>query len=454
MYRFPRLSSPNYDYDYMYRIHELVVRDGVDCIVPVMRFVDSVKIDVAGGRGGSGIVSFRREIYVPKGGPDGGDGGNGGDVMIVARSSIVDLRALRRGRVYRAKAGTNGGGSRKHGSRGEDLRLEVPLGTDVATEDKEVFAELVEDGDEVVVAKGGRGGLGNAQFATATRQAPRVALRGEPGQERNVSLELRLIADVGIIGLPNAGKSTLLMAMTAAHPKIGDYPFTTLSPNLGVMEFEDHVIKMADIPGLIEGAHEGHGLGHEFLKHIQRTRVLLHVVDGSLEDARNRIATIDEELRLFDPGLASRPQVIAVNKMDTPAAVELRPAFRAELAGLGRPLVEVSAHSGQGIGDLVKMLDRSVAQAKANEPARPRRRVVLRPKPVDGTFEVKLDQGIFEVTGRAVERVAQQTEFDNPESVALFQRTLDRMGVTKVLSDAGARSGSTVNIAGIELEWQ
>ena len=175
------------------------------------------------------------------------------------------------------------------------------------------------------------------------------------------------------------------MAMTAAHPKIGDYPFTTLSPNLGVMEFEDHVIKMADIPGLIEGAHEGHGLGHEFLKHIQRTRVLLHVVDGSLEDARNRIATIDEELRLFDPGLASRPQVIAVNKMDTPAAVELRPAFRAELAGLGRPLVEVSAHSGQGIGDLVKMLDRSVAQAKANEPARPRRRVVLRPKPVDGT---------------------------------------------------------------------
>ena len=418
------------------------------------KFIDSVKINVAGGGGGSGIVSFRREKYVPQGGPDGGDGGSGGDVLIVARSSIVDLRAFRGGRVYRAKAGTNGGGSRKHGSQGEDLRLEVPLGTDVATEDREVFAELLEDGDEVVVAKGGRGGLGNVQFATSTRQAPRVALRGEPGEERVVSLELRLIADVGIIGLPNAGKSTLLMAMTAAHPKIGDYPFTTLSPNLGVMEFEDHVIKMADIPGLIEGAHEGHGLGHEFLKHIQRTRVLLHVVDGSLEDARNRIATIDEELRLFDIGLASRPQVVAVNKMDTAAAVELRPACLAELAGLGRPLVEISAHTGQGIGLLVEMLDQSVAHAKANEPARPRRRVVLRPEPVDGTFEVRADGGMFEVTGRAVERVAQQTEFDNPESIALFQRTLDRMGVTKALSDVGARSGSTVNIAGIELEWQ
>ncbi len=422
--------------------------------MPATRFVDAVKIDVAGGRGGSGIVSFRREKYVPNGGPDGGDGGNGGNVLIVARSSIVDLRAFRRGRVYRAEGGTNGGGSRKHGAEGDDLCLEVPVGTDVSSEDKEVFAELLEEGDHVVVAKGGRGGLGNAQFATSTRQAPRVALKGEPGQDRTVTLELRLIADVGIIGLPNAGKSTLLMAMTAAHPKIGDYPFTTLSPNLGVMEFDDHVIKMADIPGLIEGAHEGHGLGHEFLKHIQRTRVLLHVVDGSLEDAPNRIGTIDEELRLFDPGLASRPQILAVNKMDNPAAVHMGPAFRADLAGLGRPVAEVSAHTGQGIGDLVKMLDQSVAEAKSSEPARPQRRVILRPKPVDGAFEVMLDQGIFEVTGRAVERVAQQTEFDNPESVSLFQRTLDRMGVTRALSDAGARSGSTVNIAGIELEWQ
>ena len=375
-------------------------------------------------------------------------------MLIVARSSIVDLRAFSAGRIYRAKPGTNGGGSRKHGSDGDNLGLEVPVGTDVATDDKEIFAELLEDGDQVIVAKGGRGGLGNAQFATATRQAPRVALKGEPGEERTVSLELRLIADVGIIGLPNAGKSTLLMAMTAAHPKIGDYPFTTLSPNLGVMEFDDHTIKMADIPGLIEGAHEGHGLGHEFLKHIQRTRMLLHVVDGSVEDARDRIATIDDELRMFDPSLATRPQILAVNKMDTPAAAQLRPAFRADLAGLDRPVAEVSAHTGVGIADLVKMLDRSVSHAKANEPARPQRRVILRPQPVDGVFEVRLDQGIFEVTGRAVERVAQQTEFENPESVALFQRTLNRMGVTKALSDAGADSGSTVNIAGIELEWQ
>ena len=438
----------------MYRIHETLVLAGVVHVVKSSGFVDSVTVNVFGGRGGAGIISFRREKYVPQGGPDGGDGGNGGDVVIVARTSVVDLRVFRGGRVYRADAGGGGGNSRKHGPEGEDLRLDVPLGTDVATEDREIFAELLEDGDEVIVAKGGRGGLGNAQFATPTRQAPRVALRGEPGEERSVSLELRLIADVGIIGLPNAGKSTLLMAVTAAHPKIGDYPFTTLSPNLGVMEFEDHVIKMADIPGLIEGAHEGHGLGHEFLRHIQRTRVLLHVVDGSVGAPRKRIETIDEELRLFDPALADRPQVIAVNKMDTPAAIEFQSIFRSELAGLGRPLVEVSAWSGQGIDGLVEILDRCVTQAKANEPARPRRKVVLRPKPVDGVFEVRVSEGLFEVTGRAVERVAQQTEFDNPESIALFQRTLNRIGVTKALADAGARSGSTVNIAGIELEWQ
>lgn len=420
----------------------------------VARFVDSIKINVVGGRGGSGIVSFRREKYVQKGGPDGGDGGSGGKVVVVASASVVDLRAYRAGPVYKAKPGRNGGNSRKHGGDGDDLRLDVPLGTDVATDDGEVFAELLEHGDEVIVANGGRGGLGNAQFATSTRQAPRVALRGEPGQERNVALDLRLIADVGIIGLPNAGKSTLLKAMTAAHPKIGDYPFTTLSPNLGVVEFEDHVFKMADIPGLIEGAHEGHGLGHEFLKHIQRTRVLLHVVDGSVDDAIGRIATIDEELRLFDPGLAKRPQIIAMNKMDTASAVELRPTFRGELEPLSQPFVEVSAHTGQGIGLVVEMLDEFVSQAKANEPARPRRRVILRPQPVDGVFEVREESGLFQVTGRAVERVAQQTEFENPESVALFQRTLDRMGVTKALSDAGAKSGSTVNIAGIELEWQ
>ena len=374
--------------------------------------------------------------------------------MVVASASAVDLREYRAGRVYKAKPGGNGGNSRKHGSDGMDLRLEVPLGTDVSSEDGEIVAELLENGAEVIVARGGRGGLGNAHFATSTRQAPRVALRGEPGQERSVSLELRLIADVGIIGLPNAGKSTLLKATTAAHPKIADYPFTTLSPNLGVVEFEDHVFKMADIPGLIEGAHEGHGLGHEFLKHIQRTRVLLHVVDGSEKDAASRIATIDEELRLFDAGLASRPQIIAINKMDTAAAVELRPKLRAEIESLLRPVVEVSAHTGEGIGRLVETLDQSVAEARANEPARPPRRVVLRPKPVDGVFEVREEHGLFQVTGRAVERVAQQTEFENPESVALFQRTLDRMGVTKALSDAGARSGSTVNIAGIELEWQ
>ena len=422
--------------------------------VRIAKFVDAVKIQVAGGSGGSGIVSFRREKYVSKGGPDGGDGGKGGDVVIVATSSVADLRAYRTGRVYKAKAGANGGGSRKHGSEGDDLRLDVPLGTDVITDDQEIFAELLEEGDEVVVSRGGRGGLGNAQFATSTRQAPRVALRGELGEERRVALELRLIADVGIIGLPNAGKSTLLKALTAAHPKIGNYPFTTLSPNLGVIEFEDHIVKMADIPGLIEGAHEGHGLGHEFLKHIQRTRVLLHVVDGSVEDARSRIATIDEELSLFDRSLTSRPQIIAVNKMDTAAAVDLRFAFRSELAGLERPMVEVSAHSGDGLGDLVRILDESVAEAKANEPARPRRRVILRPQPVDGVFEVRAEHGVFEVTGRAVERVAQQTEFESPESVALFQRTLDRMGVTKSLADAGAKAGSTVNIAGIELEWQ
>jgi GTP-binding protein len=337
---------------------------------------DRVCVHVAGGRGGRGVVSFCREKYVPFGGPDGGDGGDGGDVYIQGDSGVNTLVGFRYEKEFRAGRGAHGKGKNMHGRVGEDLVLKVPLGTIVRKEthtgDVRELGEVLVDGQRLRAVRGGRGGMGNARFATATNQAPRVAQEGEPGEEAWLLLDLKLIADVGLVGNPNAGKSTLLSSVTRARPKIADYPFTTLAPMLGVVELDYATFVMADIPGLIEGAHEGHGLGLDFLRHIERTRVLIQVVDGSADDPLSDVRGVEKELRLYGVGLETKTRLIALNKVDLPNVREQAEKLKRELAGLGLPVFVVSAATGEGVDELMRAtLDILTQEGAGVEPSSP-----------------------------------------------------------------------------------
>lgn len=319
--------------------------------------IDRLEIKVYGGRGGRGAVSFRREKFVPFGGPDGGDGGDGGSVILIADQGKTTLSDLRRQRTYRAKNGEHGRGKSQSGRKGSSLRIRVPAGTIVRAqeEDGEVeLGDLVKDGQELVVAKGGRGGRGNEHFATSVKQAPRIAQEGEPGEEREIILDLKLLADVGLLGKPNVGKSTLINTVSAAHSKVADYPFTTLEPQLGVVELGYAAFVIADIPGLIEGAHAGHGLGHDFLRHIERTRALIHIIDGTTPDPVKDYTGINEELFLFNASLREKPQILAVNKIDIPQVRERMSELAQCLASSGSPVYFISAASGEGVPELMK----------------------------------------------------------------------------------------------------
>lgn len=318
--------------------------------------IDRVKILASGGRGGDGVVSFRREKFVPHGGPDGGDGGDGGSVILAACRGMRTLGDLRRYKHIRAGDGGNGGGKERHGRKGKDLVIGVPIGTVVRFSEEEQWVdlgELVVDGQQLVVAKGGRGGRGNKHFATSVKQAPRIAKDGELGEEKKLILDLKLLADVGLIGHPNVGKSTLLNAISNARSKIADYPFTTVEPKLGVVELAHETIVVADIPGLIEGAHTGRGLGHDFLRHIERTRILIHIIDGTKEDPVKDIEEINEELFLYNASLKEKPQIIAVNKIDIPSVRERLIEIGKALAGIEAPLYFISAATGEGVPDLI-----------------------------------------------------------------------------------------------------
>lgn len=322
-------------------------------------FIDQARIEVAGGSGGNGCVSFRREKYVPRGGPDGGPGGNGGSIVFVADPSLKALNSFRFRKRFEAERGRHGEGSGRNGRGGSDLVLKVPPGTVVIDEqDETVLADLVHEGDRVEVARGGRGGRGNASFATSTHQAPREFEAGRPGEERAVRLELKLIADVGIVGFPNAGKSTLISRISAARPKIGDYPFTTLEPNLGVVDLGQYrTLVVADIPGLIEGAHSGQGLGIKFLRHVERTRILIHLIDAaetSGRDPLHDLQVINAELGAFSAGLGTKPQLVVVNKIDALQDGDHLSALQAHCAASGTPLHRISAVSGEGVRDLLE----------------------------------------------------------------------------------------------------
>jgi GTP-binding protein len=422
-------------------------------------FIDRVKIRVSAGRGGDGAATFRHEAHVPRGGPDGGDGGRGGSIHLRVDAGQTTLRDFQHAHHFKATPGGRGAGSRRHGKAGGDLLLAVPPGTAIHDDATgELMADLVATEQTVMVARGGRGGLGNTHFKTSTHQAPRHAQKGEPGDDRWLRLELRLIADVGLVGLPNAGKSTLLAALTAATPKIADYPFTTQEPNLGVLDLgmdDERRPTIADVPGLIEGASQGAGLGHAFLRHVERTRVLVHVVDGSSRDPEWDFGVIRDELKAHDPALLTKPIVVAFNKMDLPSAAMAWPTFRRARGRASVPVIPISAADGQGLEDLQLELARLLPDAKAMaEPPESAGVVVHRPESMGDNFAVRREPDGFRVRGRRIERIAAQTDFQNEESAERFQRDLDRMGIDAELRRAGVEPGDTVRIGEVELEWE
>ena len=417
-------------------------------------FIDEISIYVQSGKGGDGMVHFLRQKFIARGGPDGGDGGRGGDVILQVNPKLNTLAHFQQNARFIAKDGRNGGPTNMTGRSAEHLIIPVPPGTmvyDAATD--ELLGDLVEPGQQLTICKGGRGGRGNQHFASSRNQAPRTAERGEPGQERSLRMELKLIADVGIVGVPNAGKSSLLAAVTNAKPKIANYPFTTLEPNLGVALL-DHLnsLVLADIPGLVEGAHMGVGLGDAFLRHIQRTRVLIHLLDGMSEDPLADFSQINSELALFDAGLAKKPQIVVLNKMDQPEVQERWPKIRKELKKHGYEPFAISALART---DVNPVLWKAVELLQtAPEPTVVGDLPVYRPEEDPRTFTVEKTDSGYVVRGRAIERAAAMTYWEHDGSVRRFQRLMETLGVEEALRKAGVEEGDTVTIAGFELDWQ
>jgi len=422
-------------------------------------FVDQVKIYVKGGDGGNGAVSFRREKYVPLGGPAGGDGGRGGDVVFVVDEGLRTLVDFRYQRHFKAPRGENGRNKGMHGAGAEDLVVRVPPGTTVIdTDTGEIVADLVEHGQRAVIAKGGRGGRGNIRFATSANPAPEIAENGEPGQERNVTLELKLIADVGLVGYPSVGKSTLLASVTAARPKIAEYHFTTLTPNLGVVDMGERSFVMADLPGLIEGAHEGVGLGHQFLRHVERTRLIVHVIDMAAVDGRDPYEDykqINEELKLYNIKLEERPQIVAANKMDLPQAKENLRRFKEQLPDI--TVYEISAATKQGVQELMyaiaDLLETLPDKPTVEEVAEVEERVVFRAEPEPIPFEISKEGDVFVVSGEKIEKLVRMTNLNSYDSIQRFARMMRNMGVDDALRKRGAQDGDTVRIGDFEFEF-
>ena len=449
-------------------------------------FTDKVRIFVKGGNGGAGCMSFRREAHVPMGGPDGGDGGHGGNVIVQADASLSSLIEYRFKHHFKADRGTHGKGSKMHGATGEDLILRVPVGTVVrqyfeeTKESGEQIADLTHDGERVTVARGGLGGRGNIHFVTSTRRAPAFAELGEPGEEGWIELEMKLMADCALVGMPSAGKSSLIAKMSAARPKIADYPFTTLVPNLGVATSGDYSFVIADVPGLIEGAHEGKGLGHEFLRHVERTAMIVHVVDltGDWEgrDPLNDYEIIKNELALYKDELANRPRMIVANKIDACCDDELikklEERVKADsIAAAGGDewadspfdpkLYRISALTGEGVDSLKAAIATRVhelrEEARAQAASTPEYDHVWEYKreKADARFKVvKLQRGVFRVVGGKVERIIVQTDWNNEEAITYLQHRLKRMGVDKALIRAGAVDGDEIRIVGRAFEFE
>ncbi len=421
-------------------------------------FSDVAKIHIKAGDGGNGAVTFHREKYIAAGGPDGGDGGRGGNVIFVADKGVNTLIDFRYKKKYAAEPGGNGKDERRNGKNGADLIIKVPVGTIVRdTESGLAVCDLKEEGQEFVIAKGGSGGWGNSHFATATRQTPKFAKSGTLGDERDVTLELKLIADVGLLGFPNVGKSTFLSMVSDARPKIANYHFTTLEPNLGVVNIGDGGgFVIADIPGIIEGAHEGVGLGHEFLRHVERTRLLLHFVDVSGIEGRNPLEdfdTINSELKMYSEKLAQKPQVVVANKADIPQFEENFEAFKTELENRGYKVFKISAATKQGVREVLNYTLEMLSELPEEEIDESEFIDIDMLKSKEEEMKVEVVDGIFYVTGERVRRIAGSTNFDDYESMQYFQRALIKCGAIKMLENAGVKEGDTVDIYGFEFDF-
>lgn len=426
-------------------------------------FHDTAKIFIKSGDGGRGVVSFRREKYAPKGGPDGGDGGHGGSIVLRVDDQMATLQAFRYRQHFRAENGQPGQGQKMAGKHGEDLVIDVPPGTTAYDDEtNDVIADLTEPGETAVLLRGGKGGLGNVHFKSSIHQAPRMAELGEPGIELWIRLEMKVIADVGLVGFPNAGKSTLLAAASAARPKIADYPFTTLQPNLGVVEVGGRygeTFVMSDIPGLIEGAAEGVGLGHEFLRHVERTRLLAHVIDGSGGmEGRDPLAdfnTIINEVNSYSEDLGAKPRVVVINKMDLPEAQENAPILRMELEERGESVFEISGVTGEGVQDLMRALSQRLAEIPKPEPVvSDVERVYTLDSLDEQAWDVEqLSDHHYRVSGVNLERRFHMTDFQLEEAAERFQRMLELWGISAKLEEMGIQPGDTVHIAEDELVW-
>ncbi len=419
-------------------------------------FIDEAEIEVRSGKGGNGMVHFRREKYVPRGGPDGGDGGRGGNVALEVRPTLNTLTAFRFTVRFTADDGKGGGSNNKFGKSAEDLVVPVPPGTvvyDAAS--GELLGDLTAPGQQLIVCKGGRGGRGNTHFKSSINQTPRTAENGEPGEAKRLRLELKLIADIGIVGVPNAGKSTLLAALTNAKPKIAPYPFTTIEPNLGVASVDDETtVVLADIPGLIDGAADGAGLGHDFLRHVQRTRLLIHLLDGLSADPLADYSQINAELALFDPNLAKKPQIVALNKIDQPEVRERLKTLKAQFKKQKVELMGISALARTDVRELLKKAAETLAETPALEEIASELPVY---RPVEDPREFTISregEGGWRIKSVAILRAAEMTPWDQSGSVRRFQRLMERLGVDKALREAGAQEGDTVYIGEYELEYQ
>ncbi len=421
-------------------------------------FYDRAKIYVKGGDGGNGVVSFRREKYVPEGGPNGGDGGNGGNVILKTDLGLRTLVDFRYGKHYKAARGQHGQGKNKHGKNGEDLVVRVPPGTVVKDEESgQVLGDLVEEGQSMIVAHGGRGGRGNARFASSYNRVPTFAEKGEPGEERWLLLELKLLADVGLIGFPNAGKSTLISRISAAKPKIAAYPFTTLVPNLGVVRLDEgKSFVVADIPGLVEGAHQGTGLGHRFLRHVERTRLLLHILDGGQTEGRDIIRdyqTINRELAHFNRELSRRLQIVVVNKMDLPGAEDNFQRLK-EYLGADVTVLGISAVTGAGIDRLLRVTAALLAEiGRQPDPALKPERIKVVEGPAAERFQISFEGGVWVVAGEEIEKHVAMTDFNNEDAVKRLQHIIRIMGIENALREKGVKAGDAVKIRDMEFEF-
>ena len=420
-------------------------------------FIDTAQVTVKAGDGGNGAVSFRHEIYVDKGGPDGGDGGNGGDVIFKASRNQNTLASFRFQKLVAAKDGRPGSKRRRHGRRGDSLTVYVPVGTVIINQEGDELADMLEDGQEVIIARGGKGGFGNAHFTSSTRQAPRVAEKGELGEELELTLELKMIADVGLVGLPNAGKSTFLASVTSAKPEIANYPFTTLRPNLGVVDIDQASLLLADIPGLIEGASNGKGLGDEFLRHVERTGVLLHLIDSYHPDVTEAYTTIQKELAEYKVDLSKRPQIVALTKvegLDEDIVQDQRDQLSKVVVPKDTPLFAISSKSKQSVKELLRLLEQTVRTERAEreeiEAAEPKLPVITLPDN-EQAWHIEVTKKGFVVTGRKIERFAQRTDFDSPHGRQRLRDIMKKMGILHGLVRQNIEAGDDIIVGKPEI---